>query len=141
MPVAPCSSFVYGAYLAPGLHQFLIYIPERVIKIDNRLVGAPAPAAGNRDAIVIPARLFCKHIIVDLSQADYVLSPPQLEATAKTKTISNVFRKWRVDSPEDIDLAVHNDVSSADFQPELFMKDPDDIEQALVAIKNNFKTI
>jgi len=76
MAVAPCSSFAYGAYLAPGLHQFLIYIPERVIKIDNQLYGAPAPSAGNTDAMVIPARLFCKHIIVDLSQADYVLSPP-----------------------------------------------------------------
>jgi len=65
-----------------------------------------------------------------------------LETThTKTKTISNVFRKWRVDSSEDIDLAVHNDVKSADFQPELFMKDADDIAQALVVIKNNFKTI
>ena len=66
-PVPPCSSFAYGAYLAPGLHQFLIYIPGRAIQIDKRRRGAPAPSAGNADAMVIPARLFCKHIIVDLS--------------------------------------------------------------------------
>lgn len=113
--VAPCSSFAYGAYLAPGLHQLLIYIPERIIKIDDQLYGAPAPSAGHKGAMVISARLFCKHIIVNLSQGDYVLSPPSLETSAKTKTISNVFRKWRVDSSEDINLAVKNDVKSADF--------------------------
>ena len=44
-PYPECVTFVYSAYLAPGLHQFLIYCP-------------------------VSKRLFCKDLIVDLSFAD-----------------------------------------------------------------------
>jgi hypothetical protein len=29
----PCSTFAYAAFLPPGLHQFLIYVPGREIQI------------------------------------------------------------------------------------------------------------
>ena len=31
IPTKPCSAFAYAAYLPPGLHQFLIYIPEILV--------------------------------------------------------------------------------------------------------------
>jgi hypothetical protein len=31
IPAKPCTTFAYAAYLPPGLHQFLIYIPEVVV--------------------------------------------------------------------------------------------------------------
>jgi hypothetical protein len=40
-----CSTFVYAAYLPPGLHQFLIYCPKT-------------------------KRAFCKDIVVDLSECE-----------------------------------------------------------------------
>ena len=106
MPEPPCSSFAYAAYLPPGLHQFLIYIPGRSIKILNELKHAPAPAAG-KDIITVPARLYCKSIIVNLSQCDAVPEIPfPSEEKPPPKTISNVWRKWRHDSEADIAKAL-----------------------------------
>ena len=87
MEAAPCSSFAYAAYLPPGLHQFLIYIPGRSIRIPHELKHAPAPAAG-KDIINVPSRLFCKTIIVNLSQCDAVPEIP-FQSEEKPPTIGN----------------------------------------------------
>ena len=106
MQAAPCSSFAYAAYLPPGLHQFLIYIPGRSIGIPHELKHVPAPAAG-KGIISVPSRLFCKTIIVNLSQCDAVPEIPfQSEEKPPPKTISHVWRKWRHDSEEDIAKAL-----------------------------------
>jgi hypothetical protein len=101
VPEPPCSSFAYAAYLQPGLHQFLIYVPGRSIKISKELKSAPAPAAG-KEAMTIPPRLYCKNIIVNLSQNDPIPVIPfkneNEEKPPPPKTISNVWRKWHHDS-------------------------------------------
>ena len=125
--VSPCSSFVYATYLPPGLHQFLIYIPGRSIKIAQELRHAPAPAAG-ADAITIPSRLYCKNIIVNLSQCDPApVIPFPSEEKPPPKTVSNVWRRWRHDSEEDVAKALINDISHG-FGAQLFMKEEQDIE-------------
>ncbi len=42
------------------------------------------------------------------------------------KTISNVFRMWKLDTPEDINVIVSNDLVG-EFDASLFMKDPNDV--------------
>jgi len=73
----PCSTFAYAAYLPPGLHQFLIYVPGRQIKIPAELQGSPAPA-GAQDIIIIPPRVFCYSVIINLSQCDFAPEVPYL---------------------------------------------------------------
>jgi len=64
----PCTSFVYSAFVSPGHHQFLIYIPERIFNLrEDEPAGQLLPSGGLIDKIVIPARLFCKSIIINLS--------------------------------------------------------------------------
>ena len=102
---ATCSQFVYAAHLPPGLHQFLIYCPKT-------------------------KRLFCKDIFVDLASSHYFpeYPKPYRQPKSKLKTNSNVWRKWREDSEMDIKLAVQADMVEESFQPELFLKRPDDIK-------------
>ena len=90
--------------------------------------------------MIIPGRLFCKSIIVNLSSYDQFLTIPDFLKEAKVKTISNVFRMWIIDSKEDIETIVHNDIAK-DFDASLFMKDPNDVLNAIEIIKNNFKMI
>ena len=73
----PCSNWVYAAYLPPGKHNFLIYVPERVIKISEELQECPAPAGGKNE-MVIPAKLYCKEILVNLRQKDLEPFIPKL---------------------------------------------------------------
>lgn len=49
-PIKTCSSFVYSAFLKPGHHQFMIYIPERVISIrEDEEPGQILPSGGLKD--------------------------------------------------------------------------------------------
>ena len=95
----------------------------------------PAPACG-KDNIVIPARLFCKNIVINLSNNDFYpyIRPFDMDKK-KVKTISNVWRKFRHDSEEDIEKAFNTDVSVDDFDLSLFMKDEDDVNTALNELK------
>ena len=58
----------------------------------------------------------------------------------KKKTISNVFRDWKVDSPDDINSILNNDISG-NFFASSFMKDPNDLYNGLEIIKYNWKMI
>jgi len=80
-----CDTFIYAAYLPPGLHQFVIYCPHT-------------------------KRAFCKDLIVDLNHIDpypefpknkHYFRPDEPNAKPK-KTRCNVWRKWRHDTPEDL---------------------------------------
>lgn len=104
----PCSSFVYSAFVTPGIHQFLIYIPERIIEVGHQEAkGQPLPSGGLKDKMVIPARLFVKSMIIDLSSFDQYLTIRSFrkpgEAKVVIKTITNVFKGWKEDTPEEID--------------------------------------
>ena len=97
-----CKSFIYAAYLPPGLHQLVLYCP-------------------------VTKRAFCKDIIVDLSTLDpYPEFPTKIKPPIKKfkKTRANVWRKWREDSTEDINLAFSNDIGEESYDPSLFIKDP-----------------
>jgi hypothetical protein len=79
-PIKTCSSFVFSAFLRPGHHQFLIYIPERIIHIrSNEEPGQVLPSGGLIDKMIIPGRLFCKSIIVNLSTFNQFLTIPNEE--------------------------------------------------------------
>jgi hypothetical protein len=47
---------------------------------------------------------------------------------------------WKIDTKEDIDVIVQNDIN-ANFDPHLFMKDPNDVLNALEVVKQNFRMI
>jgi len=90
--------------------------------------------------MVIPPRLFCKSIIVNLSSFDQYLTTPVFTGVSKPKTIPNVFRMWKQDTKDDIDTVIQNDLNG-DFDVSPFMKDPNDILNGIEIIKNNFKMI
>jgi len=90
--------------------------------------------------MVIPARLFCKSIIVNLSSFDQFITIPMQEEEVKKKTISNVFRMWKNDSKGNIKTIIRHDLSNS-FDASLFMKDPLDVLDAFDIIRNNFKMI
>ena len=48
----PCETYVYGAYLPSGIHEFVIYCPET-------------------------QRAFCQEVPIDLSKLDYFTESPQ----------------------------------------------------------------
>jgi hypothetical protein len=48
----------------------LIYVPGRTIKIPKEEKGNPTPGGG-REKMVIPAKLFCKNIVINLSNNDF----------------------------------------------------------------------
>ena len=80
--------------------------------------------------------------MINLSQHDYYLSIPNFSKgeIVKKKTISNVFSRWITDSSEDISKIIGNDYDG-DFDASLFMKDPNDVQNAMDILKNNFKII
>jgi hypothetical protein len=106
-PDPECTTFVYSAYLKPGLHQFIIYCP-------------------------VTKRAFVKDIIIDLNGQDFYpefpgkLEPPVMEIVAPKRTRANVWRKWRDPKEKDLDESFKLDISQA-FDPGLFLKDPDDV--------------
>ena len=123
LPDAACTTFVYAAYLPPGLHQFIIYCP-------------------------VTRRAFCKDVVIDLSASDFYpefprqLKEPVGEEPPPKLTRINVWRQWRVDSEEDDDKAFQNDVAPAEsFEPELFLKDPADVEECKKILFENFAYI
>lgn len=58
-------------------------------------------------------------------------------------TRANVWRRWRVDTLEDLTQAFTLDVSGPEstFQPDLFMKSPEDIEECKEKLFENFSII
>lgn len=92
--------------------------------------------------MIIPARLFVKSMIVDISQFEQYLSAPIFvkQGEVKKKTISNVWRAWKQDDADMINHTLTNDVNG-DFDCTLFMKDPNDVQNAYDIIKNNWKLI
>lgn len=111
-------TYVYAAYLAPGLHSFLIYDPKY-------------------------KQLFCKDLMIDLSQTYYYPEYPKPyrpAAQKKKKTKQNVWRMWREDSKQDIELAFIEDTES-NLQPSLFIRDVDDAERCKQFLYEKFDTI
>ena len=51
----------------------------------------------------------------------------------------NVWRKWLEDTPDDIDLIYMNDLLSGKYEPDLFMKEEDQLEGLHKIIKTDFK--
>ena len=121
-----CNTFIYAAYLPPGLHQFIIYCP-------------------------VTKRVFCKDIIINLNSFDDYCDHPQKhqpvipagEPPPVKKTRANVWRRWRNDSEEDVTLAFTSDISGPEstFQPDLFIKDEQDIEYCKDILYDNFEKI
>ena len=100
-----CSTYVYAAYLPPGLHQFLIYCP-------------------------VMKKLYVKDVFIDLSNLRYFPEyPREFPKPEKVKTNSNVWRKWREDSEIDITFARTADMVEVSYKPELFLKDDIDISR------------
>ena len=73
-------------------------------------------------------------MIVNLSAQDLYPEYPEIyrlpvDTEVKKKvTRSNVWRKFRVDTEEDLILAFQADIQTS-FNPELFIKNPDDVEE------------
>jgi hypothetical protein len=84
-----CEVFAFAAFLPPGVHQFLIYCP----KTD---------------------RVFCKEVVVDLNSKDYFPELPKTPAIRKRKTMANVWRKWKPDTPENQLMAFNQDSSMSE---------------------------
>ena len=116
----------------------MIYQPARKINIPKELVNSPAPAGG-MNHILIPDRLFCKNIIINLSQSDFAPEIPALlkQKPVKKKVVKNVWRLWLKDTPQDEEQAFKKDIE-VDFNPELFIKDPSDIEKSLDILQQHF---
>lgn len=116
-----CKTYVYAAYLPPGMHQFIIYCPKT-------------------------SRAFCKDIVIDLNASDYwpeypePFRLPKDSQKAKKVTRSNVWRKWRDDSEEDIQMAFLADCTGS-FSPDLFIKNAEDIEECKKLLHANFHLI
>jgi hypothetical protein len=109
--------------------------------LEGEPLGQLLPSGGIKDKIVIPARLFCKSVIINISSFDHYLSIPTFQkGEVKVKTISNVFRMWKHETPEDIKTIIANDLTGG-FDASLFMKDPNDIQTAIEIIIFNFKMI
>ena len=111
-----CKTFVYGAYLPPGLHQFIIYCPKT-------------------------KRAFIKDVVIDVNACDaWPEFPDPLRPTLdkpKKVTRSNVWRKWREDTEQDIQMAFLADCSDS-FEPELFIKNAEDVEECKRILHENF---
>lgn len=107
--------------MPPGLHQFIIYCPKT-------------------------QRAFIKDVIIDLNACDHwpefpdPLRPPRDVPKPKKITRSNVWRKWRIDSEEDIQMAFLADCADS-FEPELFIRNKQDIEQCKDILLANFEQI
>jgi len=69
-PYPECDTFIYAAYLPPGLHQFIIYCP-------------------------ITKRVYCKDLIVDLSHADLYPEFPSNTKHPKNKRKITKRNVWR----------------------------------------------
>ena len=68
---------------------------------------------------------------------------PAGEPPPVKKTRANVWRRWRNDSEEDVTLAFTSDISGPEstFQPDLFIKDEQDIEYCKDILYDNFEKI
>ena len=55
----------------------------------------------------------------------------------KKKVAKNVWRLWLKDTPQDEEQAFKKDIE-VDFNPELFIKDPNDIKKCLDILQQNF---
>ena len=100
-------TYIYAAYLPPGLHSFLIYDPRY-------------------------KRIYCKDVLIDLSNSYYYPEYPKPFGTkeeVRKKTKQNVWRKWREDSQMDIELALVEDLHIKHFEPKLFMKNEVDAQR------------
>lgn len=82
-----------------------------------------------------------KDILVDLNTTPFYPEFPKMPRKIKEgppkkkKTKSNVWRKWREDSEQDVVLAVRADMVEQSFQPQLFLKNEDDIEKCKTIIE------
>ena len=118
-----CNTFIYAAFLPPGLHQFLIYCPKT-------------------------HRLFCKDIIINLNSFDDYPEFPEVHKPVVTvvkvkKTRANVWRKWRYDSEENNTNAFLLDINGplSTWEPELFLKDEEDVQNCKNILLDHFEMI
>ena len=85
--------------------------------------------------------------MVDLAHGNFYPEFPEIprpsaaEPQKKKKTMANMWRKWREDSQNDIEMAILADMCEESFQPNLFMKDEDDIELCKDILKSWFDKI
>ena len=113
-----CEVFVYATYLPAGRHQFLIYCPVR-------------------------KKVFVKDVVIDLNSLDvYPEFPAKIAEIANGQAVirQDVWRKWRVDSEEDIILAFTEDIKEQ-FNPELFLRDKEDSERSKDILLENFEIL
>jgi hypothetical protein len=88
----------------------------------------------------MPARLFCKNLVVNLSQCDSFPVPPFPAEEKPPPVVSNVWRKWRHETPEIIETAFQTDIS-VEFDAALFINDEQEVEDALTILQNNFSVL
>ena len=94
----PCGNWIYAAYLQPGQLHFLLYVPERRISIPKDLHGFPAPSGGLNE-FIIPERLYCKEILVNLRAKEIEpFIPKLLRGKTIKQAISDVWRLWKYDT-------------------------------------------
>ena len=116
-----CRTYVYAAYLPPGLHQFIIFDP-------------------------VSERTFCKDIIIDLNSQDPFPEYPVKNTEEATddapvkRTRANVWRKWRDPKESELAAAVVEDMA-VDFDPSLFIKNLDDVEKCKELLQDNFEIL
>ena len=115
-----CDTFIYAAYLPPGLHQFVLYCPAT-------------------------HRAFCKDFIVDLSASDLYPEYPQIysqNVRKKKVTICNMWRKWRYDSSQDEKEAFQLDVkNNLEFSSKIYFRSDKLFETCKDIMADNFKFI
>lgn len=97
--------FVYVSFLPPGIHQMLIFCP-------------------------LTDRLFCKEIVVGVNTCEILPQFPEQPPKQKKKKVrANVWRAWKDDPKEILQLAFLQDVASG-IEPHLFVKEEEDIEKS-----------
>jgi len=78
--------------------------------------------------------------MVNLSKCDSFPVPPFPAEEKPPPIVSNVWRKWRHETPEIIEKAFQKDIA-VDFNPELFIPDEQEVEEALTILQNNFSVL
>ena len=78
--------------------------------------------------------------MVNLSSCDSFPVPPFPADEKPPPVVSNVWRKWRHETPEIIEKAFQEDIS-VEFDAALFIKDEEELEDALGILQNNFSVL
>jgi hypothetical protein len=93
----------------------------------------------------VTEKAYCKDIIVDLNTSDPYPEYPQKnieqqDEVQQKKTRANVWRKWKDPTETEMEKACLEDTST-DFDPSLFLKNPDDVERCKELLLDHFDMI